>query len=257
MAEQHIGALALTFVDKMVGDALSGVAKHPSYVPDFFERYFGRYIEEPMSGCWIWTGSTMADGYGNFTLNRRVFYAHRTSYEAANGDGSSVGYVVRHRCDLRCCVNPEHLIRGMPVDNVEDAWRRGRMNPAIGESVGNSVLSEKIVIELRSMAADGVPFADILHRTGVASTTAMSAITGRTWKHLGGAVGLEDIIHADPSPNPVVGEAHYKSRLTSQQVSEIKTRLANGARGVDLAAEYGVVKTTISSIKTGRNRRQG
>lgn len=257
MAEQSIGALALEFIDRTVGDAFCGVAKTPSFVPDFFERYFHRYVEEPMSGCWLWIGSTGTDGYGNFTLEQKPYSAHRTSYEATNGNGSSVGFVVRHKCDLRCCVNPDHLVRGMPIDNVADAWRRGRMNPPIGENVGNAVLTTEIVHNLRAMAADGVPFADIMERTGLPSTTAMSAITGRTWKHLDGAMRLEEIMHADPNYNPIIGEAHYKSKLTSEQVAEIRIKLASGARGVDLAAEYGVVKTTISSIKTGRNRRHG
>lgn len=254
MAEQSIGALALAFVDKTVGDAFSGVAKHPSYVPDFFDRFFERYVEEPMSGCWIWLGSTMADGYGNFTLGQRVYYAHRSSYEAVNGDGSSVGYVVRHRCDIRCCMNPAHLILGMPVDNVADAWRRGRMKPATGESVGISVLTTEIVRTLRSLAAEGIPLSQILERTGIAGSTAISAITGRTWRHLPGALPRDMIVHTAPAYNPIIGEAHYMSRLSDQQVADIRRKLSQGARGVDLAAEYGVVKSTISSIKTGRNR---
>jgi hypothetical protein len=252
-----IGALALDLVDKVAGDAFCGVAKTPSFIPDFHSRYFHRYIEEPMSGCWLWIGATGADGYGNFTLKQKVYSAHRTSYESANGDGSSVGFVVRHRCDLRCCVNPDHLVRGLPIDNVADAWRRGRMRPAIGENSGKSVLTSDLVKEIRRMAGEGTSFGTIIKATGVAKNTAWGAITGRTWKHLDGIVSADRIVYDDPEYHPYFGESHYKSRLTSQEVSRIKTRLSRGERGVDLASEYGVAKTTISAIKTGRNRRNG
>lgn len=34
--------------------------------------------------------------------------------------------VVRHRCDVRCCVRPDHLAVGTQAQNVADTVRRGR-----------------------------------------------------------------------------------------------------------------------------------
>jgi hypothetical protein len=33
---------------------------------------------------------------------------------------------VRHRCDVRCCVRPEHLATGTQAQNIADTVRRGR-----------------------------------------------------------------------------------------------------------------------------------
>lgn len=48
------------------------------------------------------------------------------------------------------------------------------------------------------------------------------------------------------------GERHYKTRLTQQQVNEIR---ASSDRGVDLAQRYGVSQQSISDIRTGRRWR--
>lgn len=48
------------------------------------------------------------------------------------------------------------------------------------------------------------------------------------------------------------GDAHPCSRLTSMQVTEIRRRHANGARGAHLAREYGVSPHHICSITKGR-----
>lgn len=47
------------------------------------------------------------------------------------------------------------------------------------------------------------------------------------------------------------GEKASSSKLKECQVLEIKRQLAEGAQGAALAAQYGVSKGTISSIKTG------
>lgn len=44
------------------------------------------------------------------------------------------------------------------------------------------------------------------------------------------------------------GAAHGLSKLTEDAVINIRERWANGERQVDLAAEYGVYQTTISSV---------
>ena len=33
---------------------------------------------------------------------------------------------MRHRCDVRCCVRPDHLLAGTQAQNVADTVRRGR-----------------------------------------------------------------------------------------------------------------------------------
>lgn len=48
------------------------------------------------------------------------------------------------------------------------------------------------------------------------------------------------------------GEKHYCAKLTEEQVKTIRARWLDGARGVDLAIEFGVSQPTISMITTYR-----
>ena len=48
------------------------------------------------------------------------------------------------------------------------------------------------------------------------------------------------------------GEGHPGAKLTNDQAKEIRRRRANGERGIDLAAEFGVSPPTISEIALGK-----
>jgi hypothetical protein len=51
---------------------------------------------------------------------------HRELYKIFYG-GFDENLVVRHRCDNRLCVNPEHLLLGTQKENMADASSRGRL----------------------------------------------------------------------------------------------------------------------------------
>lgn len=88
------------------------------------ERFDSKIERIPFSGCWIWTGRVMErNGYG--TLGRNL--AHRISWKLHSGPIPK-GLYVLHRCDVSCCVNPEHLFLGTQLDNVRDMMAKGRQN---------------------------------------------------------------------------------------------------------------------------------
>lgn len=78
------------------------MAPRPVQVDVSFHR---RCEPEPMSGCWIWTGTKDAGGYGKFA--RRLF-AHRVAYELYRG-AIPAGLTIDHLCRNTACVNPVHL----------------------------------------------------------------------------------------------------------------------------------------------------
>lgn len=88
-------------------------------------RFEANYIPEPNSGCWLWTSSLSKNGYGKFSEGRRQISAHRFSYETFVGPIEGDKYIL-HRCDVRSCVNPDHLFVGTALDNTRDMISKGR-----------------------------------------------------------------------------------------------------------------------------------
>jgi len=73
-----------------------------------FKPLYERYrIDE--SGCWLWTGAIMPNGYANFHVNRKSRLAHRYFYEFYNSTKIPPGKQIDHLCKRRHCVNPHHL----------------------------------------------------------------------------------------------------------------------------------------------------
>lgn len=112
------------------------------------QRFEAQYIPEPNSGCWIWFGPSDEFGYGRFRQGASKIRGHRLSYELANGSIPN-GTNVLHRCDMSCCVNPDHLWLGTTADNNADRDSKGRT--AWGTKL-HSKLTEQQVHEIRDRA---------------------------------------------------------------------------------------------------------
>ena len=73
----------------------------------------------PESGCVIWLRCLNGNGYGALTYNGIFWLAHRASWALTRGTIPR-GLYVLHKCDVRCCINPEHLYLGSAFDNARD-----------------------------------------------------------------------------------------------------------------------------------------
>ncbi len=81
-----------------------------------------KYVVNRFTGCWNWTAGITSDGYGVFGAKMedgaiKTYRAHRFSFEIYKSEIPE-GMMVLHECDNRKCVNPDHLIVGSHVDNM-------------------------------------------------------------------------------------------------------------------------------------------
>ena len=90
------------------------------------KRIFDWSAPEALTGCWFWLGSCGNSGYGKtrFTHSKDMT-AHRVSYMGFKGEIPE-GMNVLHVCDVRTCVNPEHLFLGTQRENIKDMVTKGR-----------------------------------------------------------------------------------------------------------------------------------
>jgi len=85
------------------------------------ERFMS-FVEIHDEGCWLWIGTTLHSGYGQFRVFGQKLLAHRVAFVGA----ISAHGCVCHRCDVRNCVRPEHLFLGTISDNQLDRRIKAR-----------------------------------------------------------------------------------------------------------------------------------
>lgn len=87
------------------------------------------------SDCWYWYGAMHKLGYGLMSALGES-KAHRISWRLHKGDIPD-GLFVLHKCDVRNCVNPDHLFLGTQTDNMRDMVKKGRCRNATGRGEDN------------------------------------------------------------------------------------------------------------------------
>jgi hypothetical protein len=150
------------------------------------KQNFYRRVSINKKGCWLWTGYIDENGYGIVGYKRRNWKAHRLSWKFSRGDIS--GLKVLHVCDVRNCVNPDHLFLGTQLDNIRDCKNKGRLvspKPKYGEDNFMSVLDESQVLEMRKLRKEtGISYSKIAKKFNVSNMTAYRAIVGQSWNHI-------------------------------------------------------------------------
>ncbi len=138
--------------------------------------------------CLRWLGSHSVGGYGVVSRPRRergTRRAHRYVWELLNG-APTADEVVCHKCDVRDCVNPDHLFLGSAADNVRDCWSKGRHGPIpnarhLGVEHGRAKLTEAEVCHIR-VATDGPSACGRRHQ--VTETLVRLIRQAKAWRHL-------------------------------------------------------------------------
>ena len=148
----------------------SGAARRGDALGRFADSYS---VDE--NGCWLWTRSLTAKGYGRFWDGAHVVAAHRFSYLHHNGNIGA--RIVRHKCDTPRCVNPEHLELGTQAQNINDAVERGRH--ATGAKHASSKITED---DVRAIRLSNATLRELSDRYGLSQGTLSMIRNRKTWR---------------------------------------------------------------------------
>lgn len=140
---------------------------------------WGNTIPEPNSGCLLWLGAVHCNGYGQYTHKRRSYLAHRLAWQEANGRPVPAGMLVCHKCDVRLCVNPDHLFLGTHAENIADMVAKGRQGRGSRHSQAKLTVSQVLAIR-----ADGRSQRAIAMDYGVTQTQIGMIQRRRHWGHI-------------------------------------------------------------------------
>jgi hypothetical protein len=113
--------------------------------------------------CWIWQGALKPSGYGNVWIDGVCWITHRASWFLKFGE-IPAGLRVLHDCDVRACINPDHLHLGTSADNSREMVERGRYR-------GPAVLTLQQAHEIRSLLDEGLTQVVVARRFGVSQAT--------------------------------------------------------------------------------------
>lgn len=130
-------------------------------------------------GCWNCTSHRPnTHGYPVKYFNGKTVKLSRYMYEKIKRK-IPIGKIIRHTCDNKLCINPQHLISGTYKQNTQDAIRRRRM--LIGERNGKSKLTEEQVKEILTSKLNG---AELGRKFGVITSTIAYIRRREHWKHV-------------------------------------------------------------------------
>ena len=139
-----------------------------------------------MTECVEHTQGKGAQSYGTVYHLGKTHYMHRLVYCKHNNVTLEdlKGLVVRHTCDNKRCINPEHLLIGTYGDNYRDAQERGLLNIVRGEQCSYAKLKQSDVDYIRQhyTARDRDYGARALARKfGIAHSTVVRIVGGERW----------------------------------------------------------------------------
>lgn len=147
-------------------------------------RFKKKFTPGNPDDCWLWRGATTGKGYGAIQeagKGSKLLLAHRVSFEVYKRPLLDGEYVL-HSCDVRNCVNPNHLRAGTQSENIQEAFDKGRKSLPVlsGTANGKSKLTLEQVKFIR--AHPEMQHLELAKLFGLSPNCIRGVRTGRTWK---------------------------------------------------------------------------
>lgn len=134
------------------------------------------------NGCWICTSHKNTNkGYINIRKNGIREDAHRYMYKKYKGEIPE-DLIVRHICDQRNCINPDHLILGTHQDNANDKVERNRQTKGVNQK--NAILNDEIVKQIKQRALTERSNRILAKEFNISYSTIEKIKAGTRWKHV-------------------------------------------------------------------------
>jgi hypothetical protein len=132
-------------------------------------------------GCWLWLEGTSTSGYARARLEGKQWPSlHRYVYREVHGRLPFPE--TRHRCDVRHCLRPSHLIEGTRQENAQDRVSRNRS--IHGAKHGRAKIDEQKVTQIWNLIHQNTPLAAIGRMFGVDRTVVSQIKRGLIWRHV-------------------------------------------------------------------------
>lgn len=149
----------------------------PPHAESVLARIEELSVPVPWSGCRLWMGAETEKGYPRVRIGRRLALGHRVVLEAKLGRKLRRNVFACHTCDVRCCVNPDHLFPGTNRTNVKDKVSKGRQ-ARVHRAV---VLDFNKAEEIRAACEAGEPVRAVARRVGISDRQVQHILAGRRW----------------------------------------------------------------------------
>lgn len=146
------------------------------------QRFDSKYIVNE-NDCWIWQDTLKTTfGYGILRVNGKSIRATHISLHLHKGITVPTGHCVCHICDVKSCVNPDHLFVGTQKDNMSDMAQKKRS--LIGERNPNAKLNSTMVSLIREASKEGFSIASISRYFKIGAATIGKIARHKNWIHV-------------------------------------------------------------------------